>query len=49
MNQFSYEILGKEKVKGLQDEGMRSQAVHRSGAPKFGVLHRLPKLILGLL
>ena len=46
MNQFSYEILGKEKVKGLQDEGMRSQAVHRSGAPKFSILHRLPKLIL---
>ena len=47
MNQFSYEMLGKEKVKDLQDEGMRSQAVHRSGAPKFGLLHRLPKLILG--
>ena len=33
MNHFSYEMMGKEKVRDLQEEGMRSQAVHRSGAP----------------
>jgi hypothetical protein len=34
MNQFFYESRGKEKMKDLQEEGMRSQAFHRSGAPK---------------
>ena len=49
MNHFSYEVMGKEKVKDLQGEGMRSQAFHRSGAPKIAFLRGLPKLILSLL
>jgi hypothetical protein len=49
MNQFFFETRGKEKVKDLLNEGQRSQAFHRSGAPKLGLLRGLPKLILGLL
>ena len=49
MNHFSYEMMGKQKVKDLQGEGMRSQAFHRSGAPKIAILRGLPKLILALL
>ena len=49
MNHFSYEVMGKEKVKDLKGEGMRSQAFHRSGAPKIASLGGLPKLILSLL
>jgi len=49
MNQFSYEFMGKEKVRDLQEEGVRSQAFHRSGAPKLALLRGLPKLILVLL
>ena len=49
MDHFSYEIIGKEKVRGFQEEGMRNQAVHRAGAGKLSFLHRLPKLILALL
>ena len=49
MNHFSYEMMGKEKVPDLQEEGMRNQALHRSGVPKFSFLQGLPKLILGLL
>ena len=49
MDHFSYENMGKEKVKGFQDEGQRSQAFHRSGASKLSLLHGLPKLILTLL
>lgn len=49
MNHFSYEVMGKEKVKGFQEEGQRNQAVHRSGVPKLSFLNGLPKLILGLL
>lgn len=49
MNHFSYEVMGKEKVRDLQEEGMRNQALHRSGAPKFSFLPGLPKLILELL
>ena len=49
MNHFSYEVMGKEKVKGFQEEGMRNQAVHRSGASKLSLPHRLPKFILTLL
>jgi len=49
MDQFSYEVMGKEKLRGFQEEGMRNQAVHRSGAQKLGLLPLLPKLILGLL
>ena len=49
MNQFFYESRGREKVNDLREEGMRSQAFHRSGAPKADLLGGLPKLILGLL
>jgi hypothetical protein len=49
MNHFSYEFMGKEKVMDLQGEGMRSQAFHRSGAPKIALLRGLPKPILMLL
>ena len=49
MNHFSYEMFGKEKVKDLQDEGMRSQAVYRSGAPKIAPLRGLPKLVVALM
>ena len=49
MNHFSYDVIRKEKIRDLQAEGLRSQAAHRSGAPKLGLLHSLPKLIVGLL
>jgi hypothetical protein len=49
MNHFSYEVMGKEKVKNLQDEGMRSQAFHRFRSPKLSLLRDRPKLILILL
>jgi hypothetical protein len=49
MNQFFYESRAKEKVKNLMEEGMRSQSYSRSGAPKLGLVHGLPKLILVLL
>ena len=48
MNHFSYEIMGKEKVKGFQEEGLRSQAFYNSGASKVALLHGLPKIILTL-
>lgn len=49
MNHFSYDVMRKEKIRDLQSEGMNSQAYHRSGAPKRGVLRALPRLVLGLL
>jgi hypothetical protein len=49
MDHFSYELMGKEKVKNFQEEGLRNQAVHRSGASKLGFMNGLLKLILGLL
>jgi hypothetical protein len=49
MNQFFYESSSKEKIKDLLNEGQRSQAFHRSGAPKLDLLRGLPKLILILL
>lgn len=49
MNQFFYESRGKEKVKDLMKEGMTSQAVHRSGAPKLALLRGVPKLIMVIL
>ena len=49
MNQFFYESRGNEKVKDLLNEGQRSQAFYRSGAPKLSLLRGLPKLILILL
>ncbi|HVF25074.1 MAG TPA: hypothetical protein VNA23_04250 [Anaerolineales bacterium] len=48
MDHFSYEVFSKEKVKNLREEGLRNQAVYRSGSPKrFG--HNLPRLILVVL
>jgi hypothetical protein len=49
MNHFSYDVMRKEKIRDLQAEGMTSQAFHRSGAPKLGLLRGLPKLIIALL
>ena len=49
MNHFSYEVFAKEKVKGFQEEGLRSQAYHRSGASSFSLLRGLPKFILVIL
>lgn len=49
MNHFSYDVMRKEKVRDLQNEGIRSQSFHRSGAPRLSLLRGLPKLILMLL
>jgi hypothetical protein len=49
MNQFFYESRGKEKVKGLMDEGLRGQAVRRSGVSKIALAGNLPKAVLALL
>lgn len=49
MNQFFYEQTAKEKIKDLQNEGQRSQAFYKSGAPKISLFPGLPKLILGVL
>jgi hypothetical protein len=48
MNHFSYEVMGKEKVKGIREEGLRNQEVHRSGA-HTNLIRGLPKLLLFLL
>jgi hypothetical protein len=49
MNHFSYDVMRKEKIRNLQAEGMASQSFQRSGAPKFGLLRGLPRLMLTLL
>jgi hypothetical protein len=49
MNHFSYEVMGKERVKNLQDEGMRNQAFHRFSTSEFSLVRGLPKFILILL
>jgi hypothetical protein len=54
MNHFFYESRAKEKLADLRAEGIMSQAIYRSGAPRHGLPHGLPKLmmvlaILGLL
>ena len=49
MNHFSYEVMGKEKVKGFREEGLRNQEVHKSGASQIGLMRGLPKLLLFLL
>ena len=41
--------MGKEKVKDFQEEGMRNQAVHKSGVSKIILLNGVSKLIVGLL
>ena len=45
MNDFFYETRGKEKIKEMMDEGMRSQALYRSGAPKPGIFRTLLRLV----
>jgi hypothetical protein len=49
MNHFFYESSGKQKVKDLLNEGQRSQAFHRSGAPKIGLAGGVTKLAMTLL
>jgi hypothetical protein len=49
MNHFFYESSGKQKVKDLLNEGQRSQAFQRSGAPKLGLMRGVPKLAMALL
>lgn len=46
MDHFFYESRGKEKVKDLMEEGLRSQAYYRSGASKVNLVYKLPKLLL---
>ena len=45
MNHFSYEVVAKEKIKDCLDEGLRSQAAYRSGAPRLSIARNLPRLI----
>ena len=49
MNHFSYEEFAKEKLKGFQEEGLRSQAHHRSGASSLSPFRGLPRFILVIL
>ena len=49
MNHFSYDVMSKEKVRNLQNEGVNSQSFHRSGAPKLARLRGVPKLALTIL
>lgn len=46
---YANELMVKEKVNAALEEGLRSQAVHRSGAPKLGLLHELQQFIRGFL
>jgi hypothetical protein len=46
MNHYSYEMMGKEKLKDLQGEGMRSQAFYSSGAQRIATVRALPRLAL---
>ena len=48
MDHFSYEVFSKEKINNLREEGLRNQAVYRSGSPKRFV-HNLPRLIFVVL
>ena len=43
MNHFSYDVMSKEKIRDLQNEGINSQSFQRSGAPKLALT------ILGIL
>ncbi|HET6598190.1 MAG TPA: hypothetical protein VFG81_21420 [Anaerolineales bacterium] len=49
MNHFSYDVMRKERVRSLQNEGMRSQAFYRSMAPKLSLRRGSPKLIFAIL
>jgi hypothetical protein len=46
MNDFFYEIRGKEKVQEIMKEGLTSQELRRSGASRYGFFHGVPKLIV---
>lgn len=48
MNHYFYETRGRERVNELMAEGMRSQAVRRSGGPERGRRSGLPRAILAL-
>jgi len=48
MNHFSFEVMGKEKINNLIEEGMRSQAVSRAGLSRR-IERRLPRLMLVIL
>ena len=49
MNHFSYETMAKDKIRGLMEEGMRSQAAQGFSSQKRNLLRSLPRLILLLL
>ncbi|HSL30043.1 MAG TPA: hypothetical protein VK900_12650 [Anaerolineales bacterium] len=52
MDHFSLEVMGKQKLKGLREEGMRNQARHMPGTRTTGqrtTLLRLALTILGIL
>jgi hypothetical protein len=49
MNQFFYESRVQEKMKELQNEGIRSQAFNKSGAKKLALLPDTPKFAVVLL
>jgi hypothetical protein len=46
---YANEFMVKERVNTAIEEGLRSQAVHRSGAPKLGLFHELRQFIQGFL
>ncbi len=45
MNDYSGEIMMKEKIKSFQQEGMASQASYRSETHKNSLLRSLPRMI----
>jgi len=51
MNQFFFETRGKEKIRDLREEGMRGQALERSGAARRLVFNvsKIALALLGLL
>ncbi|MBN1450580.1 MAG: hypothetical protein JW963_06150 [Anaerolineales bacterium] len=49
MNYSFYENRTKEKVREVLEEGRRSQAFNKFGAPKINLLRKLPKYMLVLL
>jgi len=46
MNQFFYESRGKERVKELMNEGLASQAQHRSRTSRASLWSKLPRFVL---
>jgi len=49
MNEFFDDTRGTERINKMREEGMRSQAFYRSGAPSLGIFRSVPKLILIIL